>query len=736
MRRRLEPGRSAFSSSLSSPETTAASSRRHWAWAAFSSWLLVAVLLALRWRLELGALDLTMIAGAVGLAGWFALSAVWSRSVPATLDESFRYFAYAGIVVAALVVVERATVPHVLGGVTAAVTLLSAYALGTRLLPDRLGEFASITNYRLSGTIGYWNGLGIFAVMGLFLAFGFAARGKQPATRAVAGAALPVLAATTYFTFSRGAWLALLAGLVAAFAVEPRRLQLAFVGAVLGVLPAASVVACSTADGLTQAGAPFASAVHDGHRLVPTLALLAGLSATAAVLLWLAERRVRVPSSLRRAWAAVLVVALLAGVAAVWVGEGSPWHVADRAWEKARGTPQATTNTGRLVDLSSNGRFELWRLGWDTFVEHPIAGDGGGSYWQAWAGSPRGSLTSTEAHSVYVETLAELGLVGLRVAVRTADPAVRRESNAGLAARAVRACRLFRLGRARERGLGLGVDGSEQRRADLRSRARCGGPQRATHDLPGGAWWCARHCVAARRGFDVGRVGAAAAGGGQGGTGPRRPERRSRGRSSCPTLRALVDPGARADGRRAARSAAARRGARDLSGDHTARPPELGRVGPPRRRCNRSRAAACDRGGRLSQPAVPRPVGVSGRGNRELVGVIIVAVALGALAALGGLGSGLSGLGNSAKAAGGSLEAVVQPPAGGAPPPLRRDWRLTPANAVIFYGGYFCARGGQGGRGGQTVRLILALRELDALTRGTTKLVGPFTTKPQARGAC
>jgi hypothetical protein len=127
---------------------------------------------------------------------------------------------------------------------------------------------------------------------------------------------------------------------------------------------------------------------------------------------------------------------------------------------------------------------------------------------------------------------------------------------------------------------------------------------------------------------------------------------------------------------------------------------------------------------------------VSGRGNRELLGVIIVAAALGTLAALGGLGSGLTGLGTSAKAAGGSFEAVVQPPAGGAPPPLRRDWRLTPANAVIFYGGYFCARDGQEGRGGQTVRLILALRELDAFTRGTSKLVGPFTTKPRARGAC
>jgi len=115
-------------------------------------------------------------------------------------------------------------------------------------------------------------------------------------------------------------------------------------------------------------------------------------------------------------------------------------------------------------------------------------------------------------------------------------------------------------------------------------------------------------------------------------------------------------------------------------------------------------------------------------------GIVVVALAL--LAGLGALGWGLSGLGDSARAAGRSLESLVHPPADGGHPPLGRDWRLTPADAVIFYTGYFCARGGQGGLGGQTVRLVLTLRELDALTRGTSKVVGPFPTKAQARGAC
>ena len=382
-----------------------------WAWAAFSTWLLVAVVVASRPRLALGALDLAMCAGALAFAGWFALSAVWSRSVPSTLDESFRYLAYAGIVAAALVVVERRTVPHLLGGVTAAITLLCLYALGTRVLPDRLGAFESGLGYRLTGTIGYWNGLGIFAVIGLFLALGFAARGGRLATRATAGATLPVLGLTMYLTFSRGAWLALIVGFAAAFVVDEHRLRLAFESAVLGVIPALGILLASWAGGLT--GASYASALREGHQLALALVLLAGLSATAASLLFLAERRILVPPSLRLAWAAALVVVLTAGVVVVSRQEGSPVRVGRRIWDNALSSPRSTGSNERLFDLSSNGRFGLWRVAWETFSEHRVVGVGGGTYWQEWVESWRGFFASTEAHSVYAETLAELGIVGL-----------------------------------------------------------------------------------------------------------------------------------------------------------------------------------------------------------------------------------------------------------------------------------------------------------------------------------
>lgn len=125
---------------------------------------------------------------------------------------------------------------------------------------------------------------------------------------------------------------------------------------------------------------------------------------------------------------------------------------------------------------------------------------------------------------------------------------------------------------------------------------------------------------------------------------------------------------------------------------------------------------------------------VQGVGERRwrllALGVVIGGLIL--LAAFGGLGYGLSQLGGAAASAGRSLDTVVRSPDRNGPPPPGPGWRHTPANAVIFYGGYFCAQGSVGRR----VRLVLALRELDTLTQGSSSVFGPFSIKARTRGGC
>ena len=63
---------------------------------------------------------------------------------------------------------------------------------------------------------------------------------------------------------------------------------------------------------------------------------------------------------------------------------------------------------------STEPRASLWRVAWHQFESHVALGSGAGTYALAWA---RSGLVETrggalDAHSLYFETLAELGLVG------------------------------------------------------------------------------------------------------------------------------------------------------------------------------------------------------------------------------------------------------------------------------------------------------------------------------------
>ena len=75
--------------------------------------------------------------------------------------------------------------------------------------------------------------------------------------------------------------------------------------------------------------------------------------------------------------------------------------------------PNRGTNNGRLFDLGSSSRIALWRAALDAFRAHPVAGTGGETFWQVWAANPRENVSAIEPHSIYLGTLAELGVIGL-----------------------------------------------------------------------------------------------------------------------------------------------------------------------------------------------------------------------------------------------------------------------------------------------------------------------------------
>jgi hypothetical protein len=68
----------------------------------------------------------------------------------------------------------------------------------------------------------------------------------------------------------------------------------------------------------------------------------------------------------------------------------------------------------RLRSASGNGRIEQWRAGMRLFDREPVHGIGAGTFGLVWPRErPAASgLVVDDAHSLYVETLAELGAVG------------------------------------------------------------------------------------------------------------------------------------------------------------------------------------------------------------------------------------------------------------------------------------------------------------------------------------
>lgn len=387
------------------------------AWASLGLLWFALLALVLRTDVSFGAPSLLLAGGLVLFLGWSALSLLWSRSVTLTMLDVQKLLVYVGIVPAALLVVTRRSVPQLLAGVLSGVTLVSAYALATRLFPERLGSFDPLSGYRLTTPLGYWNALGIFSGLGVVLALGFAARAARPSSRALSAAALPLLMATFFFTFSRGAWIALLLGLLAACALDPRRLQLLAALVALAPWPALAVVLGYRSKALTTTTSSLAAASHQGHRLVLWIVVLSLVAAAVGLALGLLEGRLQVPGTARRAFAAALALLAVVALALVWTHWGSPPSFARKAYDSLLAPPKPTGTdlSRRLLDLSSNGRVELWRVAWHDVRSNPLAGKGAGTFQQSWAAHRPIAGKALDAHSLYLQTLGELGAIGLAV---------------------------------------------------------------------------------------------------------------------------------------------------------------------------------------------------------------------------------------------------------------------------------------------------------------------------------
>jgi O-Antigen ligase len=404
-----------------------------WGWASTALFLALGIWALASGRSAIGRSEYLFVTLLAVYVGWTGLSIVWSDAPAYSVLELERGLVPVSCVAAFLVFARRSELAWLTFAFELAIAGIATYALSTRLFPDSLAAFDPFAIYRLSSPIGYWNGLGILCVIGLLAGLAVVSGLPSRSARAVSGASCVVLGTALYFTYSRASWVALAIGLVVVVLVSSQRLATVATTAVLSVPVGLAVLAASHSPALTHRESVLPDVVGEGRRLAVVVAVLALVAAGSTVLLGFAEHRMVARPGLTRAfgiagWLAVPVV-----LVAMFVQFGTPIDLAQRTWISFESPPQERSRdlNDRLFSLSGNGRADLWTVAWQTAENHPVVGAGAGTFERFWQVRPESSFRVRDAHGLYVETLAELGTIGLvLLAVGLAIPLV-----AALAAR-------------------------------------------------------------------------------------------------------------------------------------------------------------------------------------------------------------------------------------------------------------------------------------------------------------
>ena len=242
-----------------------------------------------------GRIELAFVGGLAAFALWALLSAVWSPGATAPVLEAERGLLYVPQRPQRSCCSRSGRRSGLLGGVLAGAVAVALYALATRLFPGRVGgAYDPSSGYQLAEPLGYSNALGLLTAIAILLAGGFAAHGSRLLMRALAAVLLVVLLPTLYFTFSRGALVALVVGAIVQIAADARRARLLATGLVLGAPALLGVFLASRYHALTTPGDSLTTAQREGRELTAILVVLALVAVAAALALHLADRRLHV----------------------------------------------------------------------------------------------------------------------------------------------------------------------------------------------------------------------------------------------------------------------------------------------------------------------------------------------------------------------------------------------------------------------------------------------------------
>ena len=360
-------------------------------------------------------------AGALALFGiWILLSSGWSHAPGRALVEFGRLLTYLLILVICASLAPRENrLAWALRGLALAIGIICVAALITRLRPDIYANPGSGFG-RLDYPITYWNGLAMLAGVGAILGLHLSASDREPWPVRVLAAGLPAIAVVTvYLTLSRGGIFASIFGVAIYLVLGFSR---ATPGALLAIVPTSvyAFVHAYDADLLVDNDKfSSAAALAQGRDVWSVLLLSVGAAIAIRAVALLLDRGVaalpgpgRLPVAARVAAAAAVVIA----VVVVALAAGAPAY-ADRQLDAFLNTsPEQTGSTDqrdRLTVFNNNGRVDHWNVALDSFRADELKGSGAGTFQNEWNRGRPAEFQVMDAHSLYIETLGEMGIVGI-----------------------------------------------------------------------------------------------------------------------------------------------------------------------------------------------------------------------------------------------------------------------------------------------------------------------------------
>lgn len=350
-------------------------------------------------------------------AAWTGLSTLWAASPEIAFAEFDRALLFLAAFALAVVASPLGTARRWLAGLAIGLTAVGVLALVSRLFPHLFGATTELAEAfpsarkRLSFPVDYWNGLATLVALAIPVLLYFAAETRR-VLRGLAVAPLPALAATLYLTSSRGGWVAAGIAIVVLIALTSRRWATAGAVVVGGAASAGAVAVLLARDELVDTPLQSSLAEDQGRSAAVLIALLClGAGAAYGLLAMVVPSPPRASRVAATAFAAVLVVLVAAAVLAA--------HPVQR-YENFKEIPpelQGASVQEHLFSSSGNGRWQWWTSAVDEFETKPVTGRGAGSYEAWWAQHASISAFVRDAHSLYLETLGELGIVGLALLV-------------------------------------------------------------------------------------------------------------------------------------------------------------------------------------------------------------------------------------------------------------------------------------------------------------------------------